>query len=259
MEVEFKGADEERVVLFLNDSTGKPLVKGGQGEWTETIKGYRQDPPFVTGQFRHYKPDGQWTLEFATGRKIVQEFYNKGRFDRGTVFGTSFDGNAKVPSDGPKIVIAPLPYKFYITEHFMAMSGVDFKTYPKLKTIKVGNVVLKNPPEEASSDQLYVVTESPALPPGGVVNMMKFIKDNLKYPATARKARVEGSVFVEFVVEKNGELVEFKVNKGLQADCDEEALRVMKLFGASQPWNPAMQNGKPVRVRYIIPVKFSSF
>ncbi|MBA4055045.1 MAG: hypothetical protein C0490_10060 [Marivirga sp.] len=83
--------------------------------------------------------------------------------------------------------------------------------------------------------------------------MVKFLQKNMKYPAVARRMSIEGSVFVSFVIDKEGVLSDIQVIKGISAECDKEALRVIKLM---PPWKPGKQNGKAVRCRFVLPVKF---
>ncbi|WP_443937471.1 TonB family protein [Pedobacter sp. MW01-1-1] len=90
--------------------------------------------------------------------------------------------------------------------------------------------------------------------PGGVANLYKFLGSNIKYPELAQRNKVQGKVFLSFLVEKDGRLDDIKVIKGLGSGLDEEALRVLK---ESPKWNPGSVNGQPVRVRYHINVNFS--
>jgi len=88
---------------------------------------------------------------------------------------------------------------------------------------------------------------------GGYNAMLKFLKKNMKYPITPRKAGTQGIVFVYFVVEKTGKITRVKLLRGIDKACDEEAIRLVK----SMPdWIPGRQNGKVVASFYQIPVKF---
>jgi protein TonB len=75
----------------------------------------------------------------------------------------------------------------------------------------------------------------------------------MKYPAQARRMGIEGKVFVEFVVDKDGTLTEVKTVKGIGAGCDEEAVRVIQ---SAPKWKPGKQRGRPVKVRMILPIIF---
>lgn len=89
--------------------------------------------------------------------------------------------------------------------------------------------------------------------PGGMSAWAKFLTKNLNYPTMAVETGVSGKVVVSFVVEKNGEISNLKVIKGIGGGCDEEAMRVIK---KSPFWKPGMQNGRAVRVAYTMPVVF---
>ena len=108
---------------------------------------------------------------------------------------------------------------------------------------------------KADSDALFNTGGVEILPefPGGMAAWSKFLSKNLRYPSIAQENRVMGRVTVSFVVERNGEISAIKVLKGIGAGCDEEAIRVIK---KSPIWKPGMQNGKAVRVSYVIPIVF---
>ena len=83
--------------------------------------------------------------------------------------------------------------------------------------------------------------------------IMKFIGENFQYPKTASALGIEGKVYVQFVVEKDGKLTDIKVMRGLGNGCDEEAIRTINLM---PKWTPGKQEGKNVRVRYVLPISF---
>ena len=89
--------------------------------------------------------------------------------------------------------------------------------------------------------------------PGGVNAMYEFIQKNVKYPESAKDKGIEGKVYVQFVVEKDGSLSSFQVLRGVSDDIDAEALRVLK---AMPKWKPGMNDGKPVRVQFTMPFVF---
>jgi protein TonB len=83
--------------------------------------------------------------------------------------------------------------------------------------------------------------------------MMKFIIKNLKYPAQARRMGTEGRVFIGFVVNADGHITDVASIKGISVDCDKEAARVISMM---PNWKPGKQNGRAVRVRFVLPVNF---
>jgi len=90
--------------------------------------------------------------------------------------------------------------------------------------------------------------------PGGMKKFYEYLGKSIKYPVTAQNNNVQGKIFLSFTVEKDGELNDVQVIRGLGSGLDEEALRVIK---GSPKWNPGIQNGDPVRVKYHIAVNFT--
>lgn len=88
---------------------------------------------------------------------------------------------------------------------------------------------------------------------GGMAGWGKYLQKNLKYPPMARENNITGRVIMSFVVEKNGQLTDIKVLRGIGGGCDEEATRVLK---SAPAWKPGIQNGRPVRVAYTMPIFF---
>ena len=89
--------------------------------------------------------------------------------------------------------------------------------------------------------------------PGGTTAMFEFIQKNVKYPESAKDKGLEGKVYVQFVVEKDGSLSSFQVLRGVSDEIDAEAIRVLKMM---PKWKPGMQDGKPVRVQFTMPFNF---
>ena len=107
--------------------------------------------------------------------------------------------------------------------------------------------------KDQKEDPFNVVEDMPAFP-GGMEAMIQFISSNIKYPADAKKQKVDGRVLVNFVVEKDGSITEVKVIKPAFPSLDAEAIRVVK---AMPKWKPGYQNGKAVRVQFTMPINFS--
>lgn len=89
--------------------------------------------------------------------------------------------------------------------------------------------------------------------PGGQIAMMKYIMENMKYPEQAMKEGIQGRVTVRFIVEKDGSISDVKPVLSVHPLLNKEAVRVVE----SMPkWTPGKHNGKPVRVRFNVPVMF---
>lgn len=100
---------------------------------------------------------------------------------------------------------------------------------------------------------VFTIVEETATPKEGLTAFYEYVKNNLRYPAEARRKGVEGKVFVQFVINIDGSLSEFKVVKGIGSGCDEEAVRIIK---ESPAWNPGKQRAIPVKQRYTMPFLF---
>jgi TonB family protein len=107
--------------------------------------------------------------------------------------------------------------------------------------------------EVSPSDEVYMVVEQPAsYYKDGMEGLGSFIAQNLRYPKEARQKGLEGTVFVSFIVEKNGTLTDAQIQKGVEKSLDDEAIRVVKLT----KWIPGKQSGKIVRTRFVMPIKY---
>ena len=102
-------------------------------------------------------------------------------------------------------------------------------------------------------DVFSVVEHMPEFPGGGMA-LMKFLADNVTYPKEAVEAKTEGRVLVGFTVNEDGTIADVAVKRGVSPAVDAEAVRVINLM---PKWTPGQQNGKNVKVRYIVPVTFS--
>lgn len=109
------------------------------------------------------------------------------------------------------------------------------------------------PADSTAKEEVFMVAEQMPEYPGGMKEMLKFLQENVKYPENAMKNNVQGRVIVQFVVEKDGTLTEFKVARSVDPDLDAEALRVLQIM---PKWKPGMQRGKIVRVKFTVPVSF---
>lgn len=107
--------------------------------------------------------------------------------------------------------------------------------------------------EEEHVDQIFIVVEQGAAPKGGMAAFYRDVGERLKYPAQARRMGIEGKVFVQFVINRDGSITDVSVIKGIGAGCDEEAVRVV---AESPAWNPGKQRGRPVRQRMVLPIAF---
>lgn len=102
-------------------------------------------------------------------------------------------------------------------------------------------------------DEVFVIVEEMPQFPGGEKGLRDFISKNVTYPPTAAKNGVQGKVYVQFIIEKDGSIGNAKVIRGVDPQLDKEALRIVKLLPS---FKPGKQRGKLVRVSYTIPINF---
>ena len=113
--------------------------------------------------------------------------------------------------------------------------------------------VVKVEEEEESSQQIFMVGEEMPEFPGGQAALMSFIAKSIKYPVVAQENGIQGRVTCSFVVNKDGSIVDAEVIRGIDPSLDKEALRVINTM---PKWKPGKQRGKPVRVKFTVPINF---
>ncbi|NVN94715.1 MAG: M56 family metallopeptidase [Bacteroidetes bacterium] len=141
-------------------------------------------------------------------------------------------------------------------------NGIDSKKINTLftpvastKSNFVLNRLQQKPKAKNAQKEVYTVVEIVPEFIGGQEAMMKHIIDNVKYPQEAKEKGIEGTVYVSFVVEINGEVSDVKVIRSANPLLDDEAIRVVKMM--TNKWKAGMQNGKVVRVQFNLPIKFT--
>ncbi|MBR3936860.1 MAG: energy transducer TonB [Bacteroidaceae bacterium] len=106
---------------------------------------------------------------------------------------------------------------------------------------------------EPEEEEIFMVVEDQPEFPGGTAALLDYLRKNIKYPAICRENNIQGRVLVTFIVNKDGAIVEPEVVKSVHPQLDREALRVISTM---PNWKPGSQRGKPVRVKYTVPVNF---
>ena len=106
---------------------------------------------------------------------------------------------------------------------------------------------------EPEEEEIFMVVEDQPEFPGGTAALLDYLRKNIKYPAICRENNIQGRVLVTFIVNKDGAIIEPEVVKSVHPQLDREALRVISTM---PNWKPGSQRGKPVRVKYTVPVNF---
>ena len=120
--------------------------------------------------------------------------------------------------------------------------------------VKQNNLMESVADNTKNEDEVYAIVEEIPIPENGTTAFYTYVKENLKYPEQAKTAGKEGKVYVQFVVDTDGSITEVEVVKGAGEGFDEAAAEVMR---NAPNWIPGKQKGKPVKVRMVMPIKFT--
>lgn len=115
---------------------------------------------------------------------------------------------------------------------------------------EVENIVVEEEPQEEAP--FMVVEDMPEFP-GGTAALLEYLQKNIKYPPICRENNIQGRVLIQFIVNKDGSIVEPEVVRSVDPYLDKEALRVISTM---PNWKPGSQRGKAVRVKFTVPVNF---
>lgn len=139
-----------------------------------------------------------------------------------------------------------------LTKTDINISTADVKGTDEVNGMDIADLNKMMVGEDSTSAPYSVVEQMPEFP-GGEAALRKYLANSVKYPRIATENGVQGKVYVNFVVDKNGGISNVKVVRGVDAALDNEAVRVIK---AMPKWIPGKQNGETVRVSYTVPINF---
>lgn len=141
-----------------------------------------------------------------------------------------------------------------VVEDDVETETIEINTEDQKDVEVVIQAPIEAPVEEEEEEVVFVVVESMPEFPGGQQQLYKYINENIKYPVIAQENGIQGRVICQFVVNRDGSLVDIDVVRSSgEPSLDKEAVRVIK----SMPkWKPGKQRGKPVRVKYTLPINF---
>lgn len=165
----------------------------------------------------------------------------------------------------PAVILALFCFNTYAQQHKPASRKKPQAKQHKTAAPAAGKhtVVPVKTPEPVGADNaaapapgvysdLNVLEKQPEFS-GGVTALRQYFMSNLQYPPEAQEGEIEGKVVVSFTVCEDGSLCDEQFIKRLGGGCDEEALRVIKKMPR---WQPGLKDGKPVKVKYILPIMF---
>jgi TonB family protein len=242
---------DEPTILFLNDPDGKRLLTNGTGDWFEVIDLPHGSSVTITGEYKDNEKHGKWEVKYHPGKNVIVEHFNKGRF---------INGYAKKDGIGfeifePQTYSHLLPDKFAMTEGFHARPMADFNMYPHLKYLLRGQEPVVNYIWD-EGDPVYTKPDVSAKPPDSIDEMYRALVKLVEYPQEAQVLGVQGRVYVEFLVDRGGNLRRFKVVKGIGGGCDEEAVRVLEVYADKHRWTPAVNHGRVVKQLLLLSLAF---
>ncbi len=245
-EVAFSGDDF--IVNSLYDASGKKLIDNGTGEWQYEYEWPGFEFTFIVqGHFENGKKQGEWRCSASNGDILYTETFNKNKFKKGILF----EGGVKKEYAKEFENKFLLPYKFQVTEQFMHSKSLTRTHYSFLNFLPFP--IRKFPTEIDTTGVVFALVEQQAEFAGGIQSMSQFLGRTMKYPSEARRRGIQGTVFLSFIVNTDGSISDITLVKGIGKECDQEAIRVISL---SPKWIPGTQNGKAVRSRFVLPLKF---
>ncbi len=177
--------------------------------------------------------------------------------------GTSTDAEGRFSIDVPGGTVLVASFVGFEAQEMRVMEKefvmMSFSLEPQTVTLSNSEAQMPKSTTEPTASrggtkEVFMVVEQAPTYPGGMAKLFDFLSKNIRYPEEARQKKIQGKVFVNFVVNTDGAIDQIRVLKGLGAGCDEEAIRVV----ARMPdWTPGRQNGKPVAVQYNLPITFT--
>lgn len=225
-------------VIEYYDDRGQQAIDAGTGNW-EFIFNEASKTYFLEATFEEGMRDGTWQVRDRGGRLMYKEQYKEGQLQKAV--------KMTYPKFSNKKVISKFNNSMYYagslstTEKFNSINSTR-EDYPYLR-------FLPEPTEQPLENNDILASFE-----GGIAGFYKYIQQNLRYPDEAQKMGLEGKVFVEFVIEKDGSVDNIKILRGIGSGCDQEALRVIR---NSPNWTPGEnENGETIPQRVVLPITF---
>jgi TonB family protein len=238
--VQFEGADF--IVLDSYDAEGKRQLRNGNGKWVKVFvdgKGFGLE---ASGRYYNGKREGNWRLKNMGGETVLLERYTNDYFIDGVIYlprmeyynETRFTSNLFYPGSLRTI------------ESFLVWQAYK-SDYPYLTWLPFENDSTNIDGENIEQP------DKAAHYPLGMEAFYKRVAQVLIYPGPAQTKRIEGKVYIEFIVGTDGYLYDARVVRGIGGGCDQQALIAVLAAGR---WFPAQKNGRPVEQKMLIPVTF---
>ncbi len=144
----------------------------------------------------------------------------------------------------------PLPLPDGVSNYAVGAAAVS-----EVKVKRSRPKIIKN--EDEADEAIFTFVEKMPEFPGGEAAIKKYIAKNLQYPEKARENNIQGTVYIQFTIDEKGKMIDIKIARGVDNILNKEAIRIIKKMAKEKRWKPGEQRGKPVKVKYTVPVKFS--
>ena len=219
--------DHKNLIVYLRKFNGKWFVHGGTQHFRKLVNG---KIPFELCRKTYY-----YSVEEFKRLKahFFLTFEQKGEFDFTSIMPKEVYNNSFSP--------------FESILNFYACIENDNFPYPNEE------LPVPDPIVNVADTTIYKITEVNPEFPGGIEEMMKYISERIPDSLNKIECSIRGNVYVQFVVEKDGSLTQYKVLRGVESRLDKAAIEIVKTM---PKWTPAQQRGKSVRCYYILPVRF---
>ncbi len=220
------------------------------------------------GEFMFSSPDGPFTAYYPNGSKLGEFYFTAPDASKGTDWHTRilnyWDslGNKLIDNGNGYCQCNLYPFRdLKAEERGEAVNGekhgdwqgrLDGGEVEFTEKYRHG-VLLEGTQKRGGETFRYDQIEKSAMPIGGMIAFYQHVGRVMKYPSKARRQGVQGRVFVEFVVDRSGNLTEAKVVRGISTECDLEALKAVQ---SAPKWSPGLQRGRPVKQRMVLPITF---
>ncbi len=230
---------DEKKVLLLRETYADANFTIRNGFYYE----YKNGKPVLRGLFVNNKREGNFTSFDSLGKTTAIDFYKQDSL-KGTGYSFWPNGNKmREKTYGNKEMI--LQSTLFYENGSMAIKEIFSDKGELIEGVyldSTGNRVKK------------LDIESPPTFPGGIEKFYEFLGRNIRYPQGAFRSNIQGNVHVSFIVSTDGSLEEIKVERRLFPTIDQEAMRVVQM---APKWIPGKIMGRPVRIKYSLPIKFS--
>lgn len=162
-----------------------------------------------------------------------------------------------IPLDKPEPKIVKVSLSVFKevknTDDVKDVNPISAEVNPNDVNEPVNPITIKND-DEIIENEIFRIVEKQPVYPGGESALFEYLGRSIKYPTEAREIGIHGTVYINFIIEKDGSVSNVSVARGIGGGCDEEAVRVIK---SMSKWNPGLQREKPVRVQFNVPIKFT--